>query len=248
MERLVHVTTNSLRIHAENTRLIAAGLANQNTIAFKRDYGNASSIYMDGDGGQARVFPSRSENSVDLEVGKIIPTDNALDVSIEGPGFFAGQKDNGDPIISRRGDMKVGSGRILRNGENIIMQGDAGPITVPPYESIEISRDGSVLIRAPGTEPNAPAVAVGRLRMVNTPANNVEKGVDGLMRTRDRSVPQPDANITLNTKGLEASNISPVETMVEMLNSSRSFELSVKLLATAKELDDQTAKLMRSDR
>ena len=36
--------------------------------------------------------------------------------------------------------------------------------------------------------------------------------------------------------------------MVEMLNASRTFEIHVKLLATAKELDDQTAKLMRSDR
>jgi flagellar basal body rod protein FlgF len=34
--------------------------------------------------------------------------------------------------------------------------------------------------------------------------------------------------------------------MVEMLNSSRSFELNVKLLATAKELDAETSKLMRS--
>jgi flagellar basal body rod protein FlgF len=36
--------------------------------------------------------------------------------------------------------------------------------------------------------------------------------------------------------------------MVEMLSSSRTFEISVKLLATTKELDDQTARLMRSDR
>jgi flagellar basal-body rod protein FlgF len=86
---------------------------------------------------------------------------------------------------------------------------------------------------------------VGRLKLVSTPSSNVEKGVDGLLRTRDKSVPQADATVSVNSKGLEASNISPIETMVEMLNSSRSFELNVKLLATAKELDSETAKLMR---
>ena len=68
------------------------------------------------------------------------------------------------------------------------------------------------------------------------------------MRLRDNSVPQPDATVALNTKGLESSNINAIDAMVDMLNASRTFEIHVKLLATAKELDDSTAKLMRSDR
>ena len=248
MERLVQIASNAMRLHAENQRLVTAGLANQNTIAFKRDYANSSSAYFNGAEGQDRVYPTRSENSVDLDVGKIIPTENPLDVAIEGNGFIAGKKENGEDVLSRRGDFRVGADRVLRNGENLIIQGDAGPITIPSYETIEVSRDGSILVRPPGAEPTTAPLAVGRIKLVNTPANNVEKGVDGLLRTRDKSVPQTDATITVNPKGLESSNINPIETMVEMLNSSRSFELNVKLLATAKELDSETAKLMRSDR
>lgn len=245
MERLVQLASNAMRIHAENQRLIAAGMANANTIAFKRDYANSSSAYFEGTDGQDRVYPTRSENSVDMDIGKIIPTESPLDIAIEGNGFFVAKKDNGQDVLSRRGDFRIGPDRQLRNGENVILQGDAGPITIPPYETIEISRDGSILVRAPGSEPTTAPISVGRLRLVSTPASNVEKGVDGLLRTRDKSVPQADATISVNSKGLEASNISPIETMVEMLNSSRSFELNVKLLATAKELDTETAKLMR---
>jgi len=86
------------------------------------------------------------------------------------------------------------------------------------------------------------------LLLVNPPAANVRKGEDGLMRTRDGAVPQADANVVVNNKSLETSNINSIDQMVEMLSSSRTFEISVKLLATTKELDDQTARLMRSDR
>ncbi len=248
MERLVHVTSNAMRIAGENQRLIASGLANQNTVGFKRDYGNQTSIYFDDAQSFARVFPTRGEGTVDLDPGKIIATENPLDVSIEGAGFFAAQKDNGQTVLTRRGDFRVGPDRILRNGENVVMVGDAGPIQIPPYESIDVSRDGSVLIRAPGADALTPPVAVGRLRLVNTPPANVQKGADGLLRTRDGTVPPADATVALNTKGLESSNVNSIDQMVEMLNSSRAFEINVKLLATAKELDDQTARLMRSDR
>ena len=248
MERLVQVTSNSMRIHAENQRLIAAGLANQNTIAFKRDYANSSSAYFAGPEGADRVYPTRSENAVDLDVGKVIPTENPMDVAIEGNGFIATKKDNGEDRLSRRGDLRVGADRLLRNGEGLLVQGDVGNITVPPHETMEVTRDGTILVRPPGSEVTAPATAIGRLKLVNVIPANVAKGPDGLLQTRDKSVPQADANITLNTKGLEASNVSPIETMVEMLNASRNFELNVKLLATAKELDAETSKLMRSDR
>lgn len=248
MERLVHVTSNALRMQAENQRLIASGLANQNTIGFKRDYGNMSSAYFNTEDTSARVFTTRTDGAVDLEPGKTISSDNPLDVSIDGQGFFAARKDNGENVITRRGDFRIGQDRLLRNGENVILQGDAGPITVPPYESIQVSRDGQVLVRLPGQEPNAPPTVVGRLLLVNPPASNVRKGEDGIMRTRDGTVPQADANVTVDNKALETSNINSIDQMVEMLSSSRTFEISVKLLATAKELDDQTARLMRSDR
>jgi len=248
MERLVHVTSNALRMQAENQRLIASGLANQNTIGFKRDYANSASAYFDAENPTARVFSTRTDGEVDLESGKLISSDNPLDVALDGVGFFVARKDNGENVITRRGDFKIGPDRLLRNGENVIMQGDAGPITVPPYESISVSRDGQVLVRQPGQEPNAQPVIIGRLLLVNPPSSNVRKGEDGILRTRDGTVPAADANVTVNNKALETSNINSVDQMVEMLSASRTFEISVKLIATAKELDDQTARLMRSDR
>lgn len=246
MERYVQISSASMRLQVDNQRMIAAGLANQNTTAFKRDYGTISSAYFDVDGGTDRVFPSRGGAAVDLEAGKIVSTDNALDVAVEGDGFLVGKNAAGEDVVTRRGDLRMGADRVLRNGENIVMEGDAGPITLPPYESIEATRDGSIVIRPPGANINQQMVVAGRLKLVQIPADNIQRGADGLLRPKNNVVPAADANITLNPKGLETSNINPIDAMVEMLNSSRTFEIHVKLLATAKELDDSTAKLMRS--
>ena len=249
MERYVQISSASMRLQMDNQRMIAAGLANQNTVAFKRDYATTSSAYFDVEGGTDRVFPSRGAAAIDTEIGKVIPTDNPLDVAIEGDGFFTAKNANGDSVVTRRGDMRMGADRILRNGENLTMDdGSGAPITLPLYDTIEVSRDGSILIHPPGAPSNAPMTVVGRLKMIQAKPDNLEKGSDGLMRIKDKTSPPADANITLSTRGLESSNINSIDAMVEMLNASRTFEIHVKLLATAKELDDQTAKLMRSDR
>lgn len=246
---MVHVALNSMRLLADNQRSITSSLSNQNTVGFKRDlYGNLASVYVQGDGLQDRVFPSRGEASVDVGVGKIIPSENRLDLAIEGQGFMAGQQPNGDSVYTRRGDLRVGTDRILRNGEGVAMVGDAGPITVPPYSSLEVSPDGTVLVQPLGADPATPPAALGRLRLVSIAAENLRKGLDGQLRTKDASAPLADARITLIAKGLESSNVNSVESMVEMLEASRSFELSVKMLAVAKDLDQETSKLMRSDR
>jgi len=246
MERYVHIAAGSMRINIDNQRLIAASLANQNTTAFKRDIAVSSAVYIDQQGDSDRVFPSRGKGSVDLEFGKLVSTDNPMDVAIEGEGFFIGKKPDGSTVLTRRGDFHIGADRLLRNGENLAMDGDGGPISLPLFESMEVSRDGSVLITPQGAVPGTPQTVVDRLRLVKTPASNVERGGDGTMRLSNNTVPPSDAAITLYTKGLETSNVSAIDAMVDMLSASRTFEIHVKLLATAKELDDATAKLMRS--
>jgi flagellar basal-body rod protein FlgF len=76
----------------------------------------------------------------------------------------------------------------------------------------------------------------------------VTRGPDGHIRTKNGAAPPNDANVRVVPKSLESSNVNPIESMVEMLQSSRSYDMKVKMLTTARELDDQTARLMRTDR
>ena len=249
MDRLIHTALHGMRLHADNQRNIVAGLSNQNTVGFRKDiFSNLASAHVVGDTLSDRVFPTRGENAVDLSIGKLMPTDNPTDIALDGPGFLVGQDANNEPVLTRRGDFRIGADRILRNGEGLTIMGDAGPITIPNYSTIEVSADGSVLVRPPGVDLDQPPNTVGRIRLANVPVANIQRGPDGHLRTKDGQAPANDANVRVVPKSLESSNVNPIESMVEMLQSSRSYDMKVKMLTMARELDDQTARLMRSDR
>ena len=249
MDRVTHLSLNAMRLFGDNQRAIASSLSNQNTVGFKRDlYANLSTAYVSGGIVNDRAYSTRGDAAVSIEQGKFIPTDSPLDIAIEGRGFLVGQKSNGDQVITRRGDLNIGSDRILRNGEGVAIVGDAGAITIPPYKELSVSRDGTILVQLLGVEDGQPATPIGRLRLVDIPTANVTKGEDSLMRPKNGIIPQADANVTILPRVLESSNVDPIQSMVDMLSNARSYELSVKILTTAKDLDAETAKLMRSDR
>jgi flagellar basal-body rod protein FlgF len=249
MDRLIHTALHGMRLHADNQRNIVAGLSNQNTVGFRKDiFSNLASAHVVGDSLSDRVFPTRGENAVDLSIGKLMPTDNPTDIALDGPGFLVGQDANGETALTRRGDFRIGADRILRNGEGLTILGDAGPITVPNYSTIEVSPDGTLLVRPPGVDLDQPPNAIGRIRLTNVPVTEVTRGPDGHIRTKNGAAPPNDANVRVVPKNLESSNVNPIESMVEMLQSSRSYDMKVKMLTTARELDDQTARLMRTDR
>ncbi len=249
MDRMTQVALNSMRLLADNQRIIASNLANQNTIGYRRDVGNTlTSFYLKHDGLEDRVFAGRGKTSVDTMAATLIPTDRPLDTAVDGEGYIVARTANGEEVLTRRGDFTVGQDRILRNGENIEVMGDGGPITVPPYERIEVARDGTISIAPVGAAIGAAAVPVGRVRLVTAPSAELRKGLDGFLRPETGRIPDPDPNVALSSGFLEASNVNSIESMIEMIETSRAYEMKVKLISTAKDLDADTARLMRTDR
>ena len=63
-----------------------------------------------------------------------------------------------------------------------------------------------------------------------------------------RAKPPPpltfDAAVTLATGALESSNVSAVGAMVQMIETSRQYELQVRLMQTAERADQASARLL----
>ena len=170
-------------------------------------------------------------------------TGRDLDVTINGEGWFAVQAEDGSTAYSRRGDFRTDPSGLLTNGANQIVLGEGGPITIPEFESMVIGRDGTISIRAAGQAANT-LVAVDRLRLVKPELDNLERGKDGLFRTKDSNEVAPDAAVTITGGALEASNVNTVNSMVQMMEYARFYETQVKLMDVANQNDASSARLM----
>ena len=138
----------------------------------------AETSYVIGEGFDTRAFSSVSKIDVDLTPGPIKATD--LDVAITGEGWIAILGPNGGEALTRRGDLRVDEAGQLINGAGQQVMGDAGPITLPPYQSLSIGGDGTVSIVPVGEQPNAVAV-LDRIKLVNPPVESLEKSEEGLI-------------------------------------------------------------------
>ncbi len=128
-----------------------------------------------------------------------------------------------------------------RNGLNVT--GDGGPIAIPPDNDITVAKDGTVSA-IPTGQTLTSVTALGRIKLVNPVEKDLVKGEDGLFRLRSGQPAQADVNVMLAPNSLESSNVSMVESMVNMITHARSFELQTKLLQKAEGNDAKAAQLL----
>jgi flagellar basal-body rod protein FlgF len=97
----------------------------------------------------------------------------------------------------------------------------------------------------PAGQQASTMAAVGRIKLVNPAAAELQRGDDGLFRTVSGVAPVSDASVTLTSGALESSNVNIADAMVQMIELSRRFELQVKAMHTAEEDAQAAAQLLR---
>lgn len=222
----------------------ANNLANISTVGFKASLDHFQSNLVSGPGYADRVYVSDEPAGANFNPGPITTTGRDLDLAINGDGWFAVQAPDGGTAYSRRGDFRIDPSGLLLNGANQIVLDDGGPITIPQFESLEIGRDGSISIRGAGQAANT-LVGVARIRLVNSPPDQLVRGEDGLFRTRNGANLPADASVSVTSGALESSNVNAVDAMVRMIDYSRYYEHQIKLMKLASENDAASARLMR---
>ena len=245
MDRLVYVAMSgakeTLRAQASNNH----NLANANTNGFRADLSAFQTQSVAGAGLPSRAYATSDSTGWDSSSGSLDATGRDLDVAIKGPGWIAVQAGDGTEAYTRAGDLRTDpSGALLTATGNTVL-GDSGPITVPPYSSIHIGGDGSVSI-VPRGQTAMTISTVGRIKLVNPPASELTRGSDGLFRTNTGTEASPDATVHLIAGTLESSNVNIAETMANMIELARSYEVQVKAMKTAEDTAASSSKLLQS--
>jgi flagellar basal-body rod protein FlgF len=218
-------------------------LANASTNGFKADLSAFQSRAVQGPGYASRVYSTDATIGWDNTTGSLTQTGQELDVAVQGDGWIAVQGRDGREAYTRAGNLHVDVNGLLQTATGHPVLGDNGPISVPPYSAINVGRDGTISIVPVGQKAETMA-AITRIKLVNPPSSNLQRGEDGLFRTTTGAPAESDATVSLASGVLESSNVNVADAMVQMIELARRFDLQVKAMKNTDENAQITAKLL----
>ncbi|MCL6691755.1 flagellar basal-body rod protein FlgF [Pseudomonas sp. R3.Fl] len=245
MDRMLYVAMSGASQNSQAMQAHANNLANISTTGFRRDFEQARAMPVFGDSFPSRVFAMSERPATDFTAGALQETGRDLDVAAKGDAWIAVQAPDGGEAYVRTGSLEIDALGQLRTGDGLPVLGNGGPIAIPPEEKIEIGEDGTITVRGQGNNPNALAT-VDRIKLVTPDPKQLEKGTDGMIRLKQgQPAPQPDANASVQSGFLEASNVNAVDEMTSILALSRQFELHVKMMRTAEDDSQAMARVLQ---
>ena len=244
MDRMLYVAMNGAKQNMLAQSANTNNLANVSTPGFRADFASFRSMPVFGNGHPTRAYAMAERPGVNLNPGVLNTTGNPLDIAIDGEGYIAVQAADGSEAYSRAGNMRLTTSGLLLSGTGEPVLGNAGPITLPPSRKIDISTEGIVSIIPLEQTEDTPQV-VDRIKLVSPPPASLFKGNDGLLRLKEGGQSPANANVRVVSGSVEMSNVNIAESLVNMIELARQFELHVKMMKTAGDQAEQVSQLMR---
>jgi flagellar basal-body rod protein FlgF len=243
MDKLIYTAMSGASQVLQQQATVSENLANTNTPGFRAALSTFRAVPLVGEGLPTRIFVVDSTPGSDLTPAAFQPTGRALDVAINGTGWIAVQGADGKEAYTRNGSFQISPNGVLQTRTGLSVMGESGPVTIPPSTQITFAKDGTISTIPEGSQANSITV-VGRLKVVNPPAEQMERGGDGLFRLKDGSTAPADANTEVIAGNLEGSNVNTVEMMVNMISLARKFDMQMKMLTTADNNAKQASSIM----
>lgn len=244
MDKLVYTAATGLRARMQAQAAIANNMANASTTGFRADIVNFDQFNMVGQGLDTRRPTSNDVITADFKPGAVEQTGRPLDVAMSNDSWLAVQGADGTEAYTRRGDLQISASGVLETGDGFPVMGSGGPITVPPADKVEIASDGTISIKPLGSEADAPLQQIDQLKLVSPQGSDTVKGIDNLLHVKDGGTLPQDLTAKVQTGALEESNVDITQTLVDMIENQRAYEVQANLLRSAKDMDQGGASVM----
>ena len=226
--------------------VIANNLANVNTTGFKKGRANFEDLFYrheklpgaEDAGGQLTAtgisvgLGSRvSSIQTNFVQGAFQQTGNSLDLAIEGRGFFQVTDPTGETLYTRAGNFSINADGALVIGSASTGRILDPAISIPPDATgISISAEGIVSVQQPGSA-NLQQVGQMSLATFVNPEGLLKLGENLYAETAasgTATIANPGSPgvgvVRQNT--LEASNVEPVQELIDLITTQRAFELN----------------------
>ncbi|WP_339868393.1 flagellar basal-body rod protein FlgG [Pseudohongiella nitratireducens] len=242
-------------LSAQDTRLaaISNNLANVATAGFKKDRVVFEDLLYQiqrqpgASSSQSTELPSGMQIGTGVRVsssqklftqGALQTTGEALDIGVNGRGFFEIMMPDGSSAYTRDGQFQVNAnGEIVTGQGHILNPG----LTVPAdAQTITVGQDGVVTVKLPGQpEP----VNIGNINLVDFVNPSGLQAMGGNLYSEtiasgnpQQSTPGQNGMGKLAQGSVESSNVEVVEELVDMITTQRAYEMNSKAISTADQM------------
>lgn len=253
-------------------RVIANNIANAETVGFKKSSVQFADLVATGSATDPRRSPGIGATvagiTQDFVLGPLEQTGRALDLAIDGDGFFAlSNPFSGDVSYSRNGNFRLTAAGELEDSWGNRLQAypvDAAGIptsTVPADVAVPIANGAGATLANVTIDVRGIIIAayadgstqpIGQVALATFPAPN---GLRAAGQTKWQATGESGAavfgNPGIGTYGemisgaLERSNVDLAEEMVSLLTAQRNFQANAKAIDTATQIS-QTVLNLRS--
>ncbi|PSV28743.1 MULTISPECIES: flagellar basal-body rod protein FlgG [unclassified Photobacterium] len=254
MHPALWVSKTGLDAQQTNISTISNNLANASTVGFKKGRAVFEDLFyqnINQPGGQSTqdtTLPTGLMLGAGSKVvatqkvftqGNTQTTNNAMDMMIEGDGFFQVLLPDGNIGYTRNGQFTINSeGQLVTSGSGYPVQ----PEIVVPEDAVGITvgTDGEVSARIRGEQENQ---ALGQITTVDfiNPGGMEPIGQNLFLPTGASGDPQEgtpglEGYGSIRQSMLETSNVNVTEELVNMIEAQRVYEMNSKVISTVDQM------------
>jgi flagellar basal-body rod protein FlgG len=231
MDRALFAAATGMSAQQQNLDTIANNLANGEVVGFKGSENEFAALAAPGEPGAGTV---RIGEHPLFKQGKLERSNGPFDIAIEGDGFFV-VTDGHRRAYTRAGEFSRAADGSLQNAQGWRLVGVRIPADA---QSASVAEDGTLSVTT-----NTGARTIAHLKLAQFAAPEKLESIDGALFAETPAsgngrlvTPGSENGPKLRYGMLEQSNVSIVESMMQILTAQRAYEANAKGIQAADEM------------
>jgi flagellar basal-body rod protein FlgG len=249
--RALQIASSGMLAQERRTEVVANNLANMNTSGYQRRRMEFSAlIYKVGSRPDTQQSSAGEQNQGGVHTGLGVKaaatyritqqgfmksTENPLDISIQGAGYFQIQMPNGEISYTRDGNFQIGpEGQIVTQDGYPLQPGLSIPTNA---QKITVNATGGVVAKIPGKLDSS---NIGNFQIALFQNAGGMKAIgNNLFAATEQSGepvimnPGQGGGGSLLQGFVETSNVNPIEEITNLIKAHRAYDMNSKMMQTA---------------
>lgn len=229
MSRDIYTSLTAASASQRHLEHIANNLSNVNTTGFKERRISFESVLAQADnpGLLSEGYVKISDGQINEENGMLLQDNVNTHLALKGKGYFVVENGEGEQFLTRSGNFQLDKNGFLVNQRGERVQTRTGSIQFDDYQraNFRVASDGRFV--------DSRGATFAELLVMEGDEMEPLPGT----RWKAKNLRPIDSEIQVEQGFLESSNVNPFRTMIEMMETTRHFEMYQKTLQSSQEMD-----------